>query len=131
MLSRVDDDLPWGNACRRTPNYLEVQRATCFGRLGLDRGAVASWRQVLDEVPATARRDRGVHLARHAIAAAAAQGPDQAVEVARAAAQIAVDTRSVRMRRELDTLQRAMRPWQDATIGQDPAEAPSRVDERK
>lgn len=37
LLGRVDDDLPWGNACRRTPGYLEVQRATCYGRLGLGR----------------------------------------------------------------------------------------------
>ncbi|MBE9499447.1 Twin-arginine translocation pathway signal [Streptomyces sp. GKU 257-1] len=130
LLSRVDDDLPWGNACRRTPNYLEVQRATCYGRLGLGREAGALWRQVLDEVPATARRDRGVYLARQATAAAAAQDPDQAVEVAREAARIAVDTRSVRMRRELDTLQRAMRPWQDAPTGQDLAEALAPVDER-
>ncbi|MFI8853410.1 Twin-arginine translocation pathway signal [Streptomyces sp. NPDC053499] len=130
LLSRVDDDLPWGNACRRTPNYLEVQRATCYGRLGLGREAGSLWRQVLDEVPETARRDRGVYLARHATAAAAALDPDQAVEVAKEAAQIAVDTGSVRMRRELDTLQRAMRPWQDAPIGQELTEVLAPVDER-
>ncbi|MEU9613684.1 hypothetical protein AB0D56_19310 [Streptomyces sp. NPDC048209] len=39
LLPRIDDDLPWGNACRRTPGYLEVQRATCYGRLGLDAEA--------------------------------------------------------------------------------------------
>ncbi|MEV7959434.1 hypothetical protein [Streptomyces sp. NPDC088141] len=62
LLPRVDDDLPWGNACRRTPGYLEVQRATCYGRLGLEEEAGALWSQVLAIVPTTARRDRGVHM---------------------------------------------------------------------
>ncbi|MFD8739415.1 Twin-arginine translocation pathway signal [Streptomyces sp. NPDC059618] len=122
LLARVDDDLPWGNACRRTPGYLEIQRATCYGRLGLGGEAVSLWEQVLDIVPETARRDRGVYLARHATAAAGAGEPDQAVEIARAVADIAIETRSARMRRELVTLQQAMRPWQDAPVGQDLAE---------
>ncbi|WP_434589002.1 Twin-arginine translocation pathway signal [Streptomyces sp. A5-4] len=117
LLARVDDDLPWGNACRRTPGYLEVQRATCYGRPGLGAEAGALWDQVLQTVPETARRDRGVYLARHATAAATAREPDQAVEIVRQVAQIAVETRSARMRRELVTLERAMRPWQDAPIG--------------
>ncbi|MET7883119.1 Twin-arginine translocation pathway signal [Streptomyces avermitilis] len=122
LLGRVDDDLPWGNACRRTPGYLEVQRATCYGRLGLGAEAVSLWDQVLDIVPETARRDRGVYLARHATAAAGAGEPDQALDIARAVADIAVETRSARMRRELATLQRVMRPWQDAPVGRDLAE---------
>lgn len=122
LLHRIDDDLPWGNACRRTPGYLEVQRATCYGRLGLGGEAEALWSQVLKAVPSTARRDRGVYLARHATAAAAARQPDQAVEIARSAAEIAVETRSVRMARELATLERTMRPWQDSPVGRDLAE---------
>ncbi|MFE1417157.1 Twin-arginine translocation pathway signal [Streptomyces sp. NPDC058746] len=129
LLSRVDDDLPWGNACRRTPGYLEVQRATCYGRLGLGREAESLWAQVLDAVPATARRDRGVYLARHATAAAAAREPDQAVEVARAAVEIAVETRSARMLRELATLERAMGPWHDAPVGRELAEILAPVNE--
>ncbi|SOE24778.1 hypothetical protein SAMN05442782_1426 [Streptomyces sp. OK228] len=46
----------------------------------------------------------------------------QALEIARTVADIAVETRSARMRRELVTLQRAMRPWQDAPVGRDLAE---------
>ncbi|MFG3000130.1 Twin-arginine translocation pathway signal [Streptomyces sp. NPDC048340] len=122
LISRVDDDLPWGNACRRTPGYLEVQRATCYGRLGLGREAEHLWSQVLDAVPGTARRDRGVYLARHATAAAGARQPEQAVEIARIAAEIATETRSARMLRELRGLERAMRPWQDAPVGRDLAE---------
>jgi hypothetical protein len=129
LLGRVDDDLPWGNACRRTPGYLEVQRATCYGRLGLGREAVALWGQVLAAVPATARRDRGVYLARHATAAAAAREPDHAVEIAREAAVIATETRSARVLRELATLERAMRPWHDAPVGRDLAEVLAPVNE--
>ncbi|MEV0126636.1 Twin-arginine translocation pathway signal [Streptomyces sp. NPDC050703] len=119
LLARVDDDLPWGNACRRTPGYLEVQRATCYGRLGLGAEAGNLWTQVLGIVPGTARRDRGVYMARHATAAAVAGEPDQALEIARTVSEIAVETRSARMRRELGTLKRAMRPWHDAPVGRD------------
>ncbi|MYV77111.1 Twin-arginine translocation pathway signal [Streptomyces sp. SID1046] len=122
LLSRVDDDLPWGNACRRTPGYLEVQRATCYGRLGLGREAERLWAQVLDGVPSTARRDRGVFLARRATAAAESREPDRAVEFARSAVEIAVETRSARTVRELGTLERAMRPWHDASVGRDLSE---------
>ncbi|WP_404959844.1 Twin-arginine translocation pathway signal [Streptomyces sp. 147326] len=129
LLARVDDDLPWGNACRRTPGYLEVQRATCYGRLGLGREAEQLWSQVINAVPATARRDRGVYLARHATAAAHTQEPEQAVEIARAAVEIAAETRSARMLRELATLERAMRPWHDAPVGRDLAELLAPVNE--
>ncbi|WP_189780423.1 hypothetical protein [Streptomyces capitiformicae] len=124
-----NDDLPWGNACRRTPGYLEVQRATCYGRLGLGVEAVSLWSQVLDVVPETARRDRGVYLARHATAAAGAGEPDQALEIVRTVADIAVETRSACLCRELVTLQRAMLPWQDAPVGQDLAEVLAPVTE--
>ncbi|MEU2134838.1 Twin-arginine translocation pathway signal [Streptomyces sp. NPDC018352] len=130
LLPRVDDDLPWGNACRRTPGYLEVQRATCYGRLGLGAEAGALWSQVLAVVPETARRDRGVYMARQAAAAAAVREPDQAVEIARTVATIAIETRSARMRRELVALERAMRPWQDAPVGRDLAEILEPVTER-
>ncbi|MGW6457021.1 Twin-arginine translocation pathway signal [Streptomyces sp. NPDC055078] len=128
-LPRVDDDLPWGNACRRTPGYLEVQRATCYGRLGLGTEAMSLWSQVLTVVPGTARRDRGVYLARHATAAAAAQEPDQALEIARTVADIAIETRSARLRREMVALERAMRPWHDAPVGRDLAEVLASVTE--
>ncbi|MFD7649201.1 Twin-arginine translocation pathway signal [Streptomyces albidoflavus] len=131
LLNRVDDELPWGNACRRTPGYLEVQRATCYGRLGLGAEASALWTQVLDHVPMTARRDRGVYLARHAAAAAKAEEPEHAFEIGREAAQIAVETGSARMRRELTALERVMRPWHDAPVGRELAQALAPVNERE
>ncbi|MEU3881823.1 Twin-arginine translocation pathway signal [Streptomyces californicus] len=130
FLPAVDDDLPWGNACRRTPGYLEIQRATCYGRLGLGAEAGSLWTQVLAVVPETARRDRGVYMARQATAAATARKPDEAVEIARNVATIAVETRSARMRRELTELERAMRPWHDAPVGRDLAAILASVTER-
>ena len=130
LLPRIDDDLPWGNACRRTPGYLEVQRATCYGRLELDAEAGALWAQVLTVVPETARRDRGVYMARQATAAATARQPDQALEIARTVATIVAETRSARMRRELTALERAMRPWHDAPVGQDLTEVLAPVTQR-
>jgi len=130
LLTRVDDDLPWGNACRRTPGYLEVQRATCYGRLKLGAEAGALWTQVLDVVPETARRDRGVYMARQATAAAIARDPDQALDIVRTVADIVVETGSARMRRELVTLERAMSPWHDAPVGRDLTEVLAPVTER-
>jgi hypothetical protein len=68
-------------------------------------------------------------MARQATAAAAAQDPDQAVEIAREVATVAVETGSARMRRELRTLERAMRPWQDAPVGRDLSEVLATVSE--
>lgn len=119
LLPRVDDDLPWGNACRRTPAYLEVQRATCYGRLGTGEEAESLWGQVLSLVPETARRDRGVYLARYATAAALAGKPDRALELAHDVCPVAVDTRSARLIKELRALERAMTPWHDAPVGRE------------
>ncbi|NYV72824.1 Twin-arginine translocation pathway signal [Streptomyces sp. UH6] len=122
LLPRVNDELPWGNACRRTPGYLEIQRATCYGRLGLGAEAASLWKQVLLQVPETARRDRGVYMARHAIAAAGAGAPDHALELARPAVSIAAETRSARMERELRHLRQVMRPWHNSAAGRELAD---------
>lgn len=119
LIRRVDDELPWGNACRRTPGYLEVQRATCYGRLGLAKEAGDIWAQIIPAAEVVGRRDAGVWLARWATASARAQAPDQALEIGTRAATIAAETGSARLRRELGALSEAMRPWQDAPVGRD------------
>lgn len=72
---------------------------------------------MLTAVPATARRDRGVYLARQATVAATAHEPDQALKIAKKATAIALETRSARMRGELGGLEKAMRPWHEAPVG--------------
>ncbi|WP_346774286.1 hypothetical protein [Streptomyces sp. ADI96-02] len=70
-------------------------------------------------------------MSRQATAAAAARQPDQAVEteIARTVATMAVETRSARMRQELATLERAMRPRHDAPVGRDLTEVLAPVTE--
>ncbi|MGW7521437.1 helix-turn-helix domain-containing protein, partial [Streptomyces sp. NPDC054796] len=86
-LARIDDEYPWGNALR-TPLYLEIQRATCYTRLGLGAEAVRLWDQVLDSAP---RRNSGVFSARYARSLATARRPEEAVTALEAAIQVAAE----------------------------------------
>lgn len=122
QLDRVDEE-QWGTSCLRTPAYVEVQRATCYGRLGLASEAERAWEQIIPAAPSTSRRDVGVWVARQATAAATLCEPERAVELSRHAVEIAVDTGSVRARRELAAVDRAMSPWHADRVGQDLAEA--------
>lgn len=118
LVGKVDHE-EWGTACRRTPNYVEVQRATCYGRLGLAEEAGRLWDQLIPSQPGNSLRDVGVWTARHATVRAHAHDPDHAVELARRAVSMAVTTGSARARRELGKLEQAMRPWQDAAVSRD------------
>ncbi len=116
LLDRVDVEV-WGTACRRTHDYVEVQRATCYGRLGLAYEADRLWQQIIPGAPATARRDVGVWAARHATAVARLGEPDRAAELAHHAADITVETGSARARRELAAVATAMTPWRADPVG--------------
>uniref|UniRef100_UPI0021194264 hypothetical protein n=1 Tax=Frankia sp. ACN10a TaxID=2926031 RepID=UPI0021194264 len=130
LVDQVDIE-EWGTACRRTDGYVEVQRATCYGRLGLAGDADRLWQQIIPAAPPSARRDVGVWSARHAVAAARQGEPELAVALARQSSALAVETGSARARRELDTVAAAMAPWRAHSIGQDLANAlaPVTVDE--
>jgi hypothetical protein len=68
LLAGMDnDDYPWGgDRLRRAPDdIVDVQRATCYERLGLAEEAAGLWDRVMRQ-PAAERRDRGVYLARQA-----------------------------------------------------------------
>jgi hypothetical protein len=110
-------------ACRRTNGYVEVQRATCYGRLGLADDAERLWQQIIPAAPTSARRDVGVWSARHAVAAARQGEPERAVELARHATALAVETGSARARRELAAVATAMAPWRTHPVSRDLAEA--------
>ncbi|WP_436763724.1 hypothetical protein [Streptosporangium sp. V21-05] len=122
----IDDDRMWGNACR-TPNYVEIQRATCYGRLGLNVEAVALWDQILPSIPATARRDIGVFLARQGVALAAVPEPERATEVTKKAIELLRQTGSVRQRAELAAIPTRMDAWVDTDTGQEVTEMLARV----
>lgn len=123
LLATVDDDYPWGNACRRSPGYVEVQRATCYGRLHLTQEADDLWQQVMAALPPTSRRDKGVYLARQATVSADAAEPDQAAALIQESAPLAAQTGSARMRQELVSAWHRLEPWHHTDAGRSAAHA--------
>jgi hypothetical protein len=120
LTSQADDDYPWGNACRRTPHYVEVQRATCYGRTGKPEDAAAAadlWDQIIDGMPETARRDNAVFRARQAAALAVVPDPDRVTAIAAEAVGVVQATGSARLRQELLELPAHARKWADTSAG--------------
>jgi hypothetical protein len=88
-----------------------VQRATCYGRLGLTDAALKLWDRIIPGMPASSRRDVGVFRVRQAQALAAGGEPDQAVAIAVEVVPVAAATGSARIAAELSTLRESMAPW--------------------
>lgn len=122
LIDQVDVEA-WGTACLRTPHYVEVQRATCYGRLGLASEALGVWQQIIPAAPSTAHRDVGVWTARQATLSASLREPERTVELTRQAVRVALETGSARVRRELAATEITMAPWRTNPVGQDFAEA--------
>ncbi len=122
LVDRVDDEYSWGNACRRTLRYIDVQRATAYLRLGAYREAAALWDSILGVAPGSARRDNGVFWARQAAALAAVPEPERVVGIASVAASAVKVTGSVRLRKELKTIPRYATAWAGTASGRDLAD---------
>ncbi|MER5647465.1 hypothetical protein [Streptosporangium sp. NPDC002524] len=120
LVGILDDDLLVGAACR-TPNYLLIQRATCYGHLGLARQSSVLWEEIIPAMPVTSRRDVGVFRARQAVALAVTEA-EQAAQAALEAIQVARETGSARLIRELTGLRPQMTAWKDSRVGRDLAE---------
>jgi transcriptional regulator with XRE-family HTH domain len=116
LVDAIDDEYPWGGSCQ-TPRYVEVQRATCYGRLGRTRDALELWGQIIPGIPVSSRRDAGVFRARQAQAFADAGEPDQAIAVAGEVVPLIAQTGSARMRGELFALRQRMEQWSDEPRG--------------
>ncbi len=122
LTSQVDDDYPWGNACRRTPRYVDVQRATCYGRTGRKQDrtdAAVLWDQILGEMPEALRRDNAVFSTRYAAALAVVPDPERVISIAADAASLVRTTGSARLRRELLALPRRAAGWADTQAGRE------------
>lgn len=111
LLDQVDDEHPWGNACRRTRGYIDIQRATAYGRMGAYREAIGLWDQILDMAPEPAQRDKGVFWARQAAALAAVPEPERVVQIASTTAAVFANTGSARLRRELKAVAKQANAW--------------------
>jgi hypothetical protein len=122
LASQVDDEHLWGNACRRTPHYVAVQRATCYGRTGRPqdaRDAAGLWDQILGAMPGSARRDNAVFQARQAAALAVVPDPERAVAVAAQAATAVSATGSARLRREIKVIPARASAWAHTRPGRE------------
>jgi hypothetical protein len=121
IVDQVDVEV-WGVPCLRTPHYVEVHRATCYGRLGLAKEALGVWQQIIPAAPSNARRDVGVWVARQATLSASLREPEWTVELARHAVKVALETGSARVRHELAATKATMTPWQAEPVGREFAE---------
>jgi tetratricopeptide (TPR) repeat protein len=111
LADRLDDDpkCPW--ATWLDDAYIEVQRGRCLSVLGEHEQAAVVFQQAIRELPPSFRRDRGVYLAREALAHAEARDPAQAADVGMQALVIAHDTQSGRIVDELARVDSRLTPW--------------------
>ncbi|MFF4952559.1 helix-turn-helix domain-containing protein [Streptomyces chattanoogensis] len=91
--------------------YIEVHRAQSLAVLGDHRGAAAGFRTAIEQLPAGYHRDRGVYLAREAVALGRAGEAEQAATVGLQALSIGVETGSARISRELTQLDGDLSRW--------------------
>ncbi|TDB80845.1 XRE family transcriptional regulator [Actinomadura sp. KC216] len=119
LVEQVDGEYPWGNACRRTPRYMDIQRATAYGRAGAHDDAARLWDEILGDQPDDHRRDTGVFRARQAAALAATDQPERAVAIAAGAATVCTETGSERLRAELAALPAHASAWAHSPRGRD------------
>lgn len=121
LLEQAQSDVrAWGgDRLHDSPGHVvAVHRATCYGRLGLAEQAADLWSGLaLDTTPG--RRDRGVYLARHALALLDAGEPQEAARRAAAGAPLLANTGSARMRREFGRLHDKAVPWTGTNAGRD------------
>ena len=120
LTGLVDDEYPWGNACRRTPSYVDVQRATCYGRTGRREDtadAAALWGEIMSGMPGSLRRDNAVFRTRQAAALAAVPDPERVTAIAADVAGLVQVTGSARLRKELMALPRQATAWRNTPHG--------------
>ena len=111
MAGRLDDNpgSPW--ATWLDGAYIDVQRGRCLSALGDHAKAATVFQQAIRDLPPAFRRDRGVYLAREALAHAGAREPEQAAGVGMQAVAIARDTQSGRVIDELARVGTGLAPW--------------------
>jgi transcriptional regulator with XRE-family HTH domain/tetratricopeptide (TPR) repeat protein len=93
------------------PSYVEAHRARSLLALGHHDEAASVFQQAIHALPTSFRRDRGLYLARAAVAQVKASGPGQAAASGTQALAIAVTTGSARIFAELALLNAQLQPW--------------------
>lgn len=105
LLERAEDDGIWGSWLDAA--YVNTARARSMATLGRYEQAAAGFRTAIAALPPAYRRDRGLYLAREARALTGAGDHEQAAQIALEAVQIASETSSARIIRQLDKLDAA------------------------
>jgi tetratricopeptide (TPR) repeat protein len=115
-LSSLDqaerDDSPW-EPTFFDASYMLVQRARSLDILGDHGKAAHGFRGALDSLKPGYHRDRGVYVAREALAYARTKEPEHAAMLGIQALTVGVDTHSSRIFTELASVNEALVPWQD------------------
>ncbi|MFG2352019.1 helix-turn-helix domain-containing protein [Streptomyces phaeochromogenes] len=104
------DPSPWG--VWLNSQYVEVHRAQGLEVLGRHDQAADIFMAAIQALPEGYHRDRGVYLARAAVAHVGAGAPEQAAAVGLQALTVAEDTGSGRIFKELGRLDKSLLPWQ-------------------
>lgn len=102
----AEPDCPW--ALFLDHSYIEVQRARSLTFLGEYGAAVESFQKAISCLPRGYRRDRGVYLAREAVAHIGNGDVEQAATVGLQALAIGAETGSARIMGELKYLDAAL-----------------------
>ncbi|MGI5349460.1 helix-turn-helix domain-containing protein [Streptomyces sp. CA-250714] len=100
---------PWGVWLDAA--YIEVHRAQSLNDLGEHQAAAESFGRAIANLPAGFHRDRGVYLARQAVALAGAGEAEEAGRTGLQALRIGVETGSGRITRELARLDEDLGKW--------------------
>lgn len=112
VLDDVSQDPgPWGLWLNES--YVEVHRAQSLERLGEHQRATDAFADALRSLPEGYHRDRGVYLARQAVAHVGTGAPEQAATVGLQSLAVAEDTGSGRIIGELARLDSALSRWPD------------------
>ncbi|WP_019074369.1 hypothetical protein [Streptomyces hokutonensis] len=106
------DPTPWG--VWLSASYVEIHRAQGLEALGRHDQAADGFAVAIRMMPDGYHRDRGVYMARQAVALAGARAPEQAAMIGMNALMVAGDTGSGRITNELARLDKALIPWQRA-----------------
>jgi hypothetical protein len=94
-----------------TPSYVEMEAGACWTRLRQPAKAVRIYEAGLRAWPPESERDRGLFLARLAVAHAAGGDPERACLVAHEAIAVSRKTGSARIAVELRALRDGLSPW--------------------
>lgn len=111
LRARMDPDPASSWGVWLDASYIEVQRAHSLAALGDHAEAAEGFRTAIAELPTDYHRDRGVYLARMAVAYAGAEEAAESAVVGLEALQIGVETGSYRITRELAQLDEQLARW--------------------